>query len=477
MNEILDDKHENEPSSQNFRDRFVLLLVVLIAFIALIGIAQRAQVSDTEGPAISEVALQGDIAMKLFYAYERWMSLTPANTKNLQEAQKRSAVTWYERAVQKDPSPANIRRLIIAQHPSERQKAIRLMETKQMQEAAIWREIYISNANLSPKQVEKYSAKIRSIKLGWYEHLALADLYNRAGRAADAQKQHTEAVRTASRTMGWLVGLLLTLGMLGLVGVALIIWYATTGRMRPVSALAEPRLEGKRFTSAYLLEIFLVYLVFWIVTQVAVALVVVWISPEVGISPFVAIISTAGAYILGGVLATGYLLWRLNRTGWTLEKIGLSTKNPVKDIIWGIGGYAAALPLVIIAGLLSQVIGKYIPTPPNPVIPLFMESETLFTRLILLGLVAVAAPFFEELFFRGVLFESFRARWGVNAGIILSALAFALVHPLPLGLLPIFALGSVFAVLAYQRGSLLPAMVAHGINNTVAFVMLLILME
>ena len=60
-------------------------------------------------------------------------------------------------------------------------------------------------------------------------------------------------------------------------------------------------------------------------------------------------------------------------------------------------------------------------------------------------------------------------------GILSSAVVFGLVHPLPLDFLPIFALGSVFATLVYERGSLLPSMIAHGLNNTAAFAVLLIL--
>jgi membrane protease YdiL (CAAX protease family) len=87
----------------------------------------------------------------------------------------------------------------------------------------------------------------------------------------------------------------------------------------------------------------------------------------------------------------------------------------------------------------------------------------------------VAAPLVEETLFRGVLFRSFRAKWGVAPGILLSAVVFGLMHPFPFYFLPIFVLGSVFASLTYIRGSLLPSMVAHGINNLVAFTMMYIL--
>ena len=74
-----------------------------------------------------------------------------------------------------------------------------------------------------------------------------------------------------------------------------------------------------------------------------------------------------------------------------------------------------------------------------------------------------------------LLFSSLRARWGVAAGVMISAVVFGAVHPLPMGLLPILVLGAVFAVVFNERGSLLPNMVAHACTNAVAFALLFIL--
>jgi hypothetical protein len=187
------------------------------------------------------------------------------------------------------------------------------------------------------------------------------------------------------------------------------------------------------------------------------------------------VLLTTGVYVLAGVLSAAYLAYRLRSAGWTWRTIGLTTRNPWVDVLWGIGGYAAALPMLIAAGLISQAIGRLIPSPTNPIIPLFAETESVAGRVLLFVLLAGAAPFFEELFFRGVLFGSFRAKWGIRLGIVLSAVVFASVHPLPVGFLPILVLGTIFAILVHERQSLLPAMVAHGLNNGVAFALLLIL--
>src|SRR5262249_27457942 len=94
-------------------------------------------------------------------------------------------------------------------------------------------------------------------------------------------------------------------------------------------------------------------------------------------------------------------------------------------------------------------------------------------RLALLVIAAVGAPFFEELFFRGVLYGALRRRFGVGVGIAGSAGLFAALHPqLPLGFLPLFFLGAVLAALYEWRKSLVPGMLFHMIQNSFVFLIL-----
>ena len=83
------------------------------------------------------------------------------------------------------------------------------------------------------------------------------------------------------------------------------------------------------------------------------------------------------------------------------------------------------------------------------------------------------APFFEELFFRGALYGALRRRFGAALGVLASAALFAALHPqLPLGFLPIFFLGAVFAVIYEWRQSLIPGMVFHGVHNGLLFLLM-----
>jgi membrane protease YdiL (CAAX protease family) len=83
------------------------------------------------------------------------------------------------------------------------------------------------------------------------------------------------------------------------------------------------------------------------------------------------------------------------------------------------------------------------------------------------------APFAEELFFRGFLFQSLRASWGVWLAAPASGLIFGAVHFEPDKLVPLAILGIALAYVFHRTQSLWPCIAIHAINNTLAFVVLL----
>jgi hypothetical protein len=84
------------------------------------------------------------------------------------------------------------------------------------------------------------------------------------------------------------------------------------------------------------------------------------------------------------------------------------------------------------------------------------------------GLVeyVVFAPAFEELAFRGVLFGVLRRRYSLPVAGVFSALIFATAHGYGLiGFVSVFWNGLIWAWIYEKTGSLLPGMIAHGLNN------------
>jgi membrane protease YdiL (CAAX protease family) len=90
----------------------------------------------------------------------------------------------------------------------------------------------------------------------------------------------------------------------------------------------------------------------------------------------------------------------------------------------------------------------------------------------------VAAPFFEEVIFRGLLFATFRRRYGVVVSALASALIFAVAHGYGVvGLASVLWSGVLWAWSYERTRSLLPAILAHAAVNLLASVTLMVLLR
>jgi len=136
-----------------------------------------------------------------------------------------------------------------------------------------------------------------------------------------------------------------------------------------------------------------------------------------------------------------------------------------KVLKWGFGGYAIAIPFVVMAAMLQSLIPLESNLVSNPILPLLADPPDAFTQLILVVAVIVAAPFFEECLFRGFLFRQLRKRMGVGVAVVISSALFAAVHFDAGTFLHLFALGCVLAIVAERSGGILASMLVHGFWN------------
>ena len=86
--------------------------------------------------------------------------------------------------------------------------------------------------------------------------------------------------------------------------------------------------------------------------------------------------------------------------------------------------------------------------------------------------VGLLAPLAEELVFRGAILRAL-LRWCSKpwVGIVLSALLFAVAHMNPAQLPHAFLIGLLLGWMYYRTDSIIPGIVYHWINNSVAYVM------
>ncbi|QSJ18210.1 CPBP family intramembrane metalloprotease [Nostoc sp. UHCC 0702] len=136
-----------------------------------------------------------------------------------------------------------------------------------------------------------------------------------------------------------------------------------------------------------------------------------------------------------------------------------------KWFLWGLGGYCVALPIVVVVSLINQQLWQG-QGGSNPLLQLALESQDVVALGIFFFTAAIAAPFFEEILFRGFLLPSLTRYFPVWGAIIASALLFAIAHLSLSEILPLTALGIVLGVVYTRSRNLLAPILLHSLWNS-----------
>jgi membrane protease YdiL (CAAX protease family) len=95
-----------------------------------------------------------------------------------------------------------------------------------------------------------------------------------------------------------------------------------------------------------------------------------------------------------------------------------------------------------------------------------IKSPFAYVGMFIVG--AIGAPISEEIFFRGMLFNSAKQRFGLTAGLVISSLVFSIAHLGPLSIIAIFPMGLFLAYVYNKTGSLAVPIIMHATNNSIA---------
>lgn len=99
-------------------------------------------------------------------------------------------------------------------------------------------------------------------------------------------------------------------------------------------------------------------------------------------------------------------------------------------------------------------------------------SLTTTSSVIMIVAASVfLAPVCEEAIYRGVLFNGLTSERGVLRSVLLSALAFMLMHMSPMQVVFQFSLGVLSAFIMHKSGRLYPSVILHSAANALALVM------
>ena len=140
---------------------------------------------------------------------------------------------------------------------------------------------------------------------------------------------------------------------------------------------------------------------------------------------------------------------------------------------WPHGRWPGYLIAGAILAVAVQLLSSLLPIPHSLPIDRFFQNATQAYLMAILGILV--APFIEELFFRGFLYPVLARRWGVAVGVVVTALAFALVHGSQLGyswaaLLMLLLVGLALTIVRERTKSVAPGVLLHMGYNLALFV-------
>lgn len=347
--------------------------------------------------------------------------------------------------------------------------------------ARILYELYTRHAE-DPKAVvslpEKGQQELRQ-RLEWFGDLALAPPNGDPAARADV-------LAPATRTVWALLGAGVFMLGLGLVGLVLLV---TLLVLYFVNRLQHGLAPGSPHHGIYA-ETFALYMLLFLGLSFAARHAINALSLE------------NGALALSGLAALG----SLSALAWPVLR-GISWQQVRRDIGWhadrrpglepilGLACYASALPMLILGVILFLILTKlrdvlgwgpdeFGPSnaPGHPIV-FWVGHAGWWVWLEVLFVASVVAPLVEETMFRGVLYRHLRAassQWRPALSVVFSAVVvsflFAVIHPQGFLAVPLLmSLALAFTLMREWRGTLLPSMIAHGINNAVATLLLFLM--
>lgn len=309
-------------------------------------------------------------------------------------------------------------------------------------------------------------------RLGWSGELAL----HPAGSPDTAVRDALLA--DARRTFIGSIVMISVLGCAALAGFAVLVALCVALVVRPKSSSVSTTLSSKPAPHT---GIYAETFALWMMLHVAFSYLAAWLP--VNEHHFLLM----AAFMFAGLAALAWPIFR--GVAWSVvrDDLGLNLgRRPLVEMLLGPVAYLTAMPLLVVgvlavvalmsmqSWLLGDVGGELSSgqLPSHPIVGWLLEADW-WHRLQIIFLASVMAPLVEETMFRGALYLQLRAataRFGYAGSVVVSALVvsfvFAAIHPQGLITVPaLMALAIAFTLAREWRGTLLPAMLAHGLNN------------
>jgi uncharacterized protein len=319
---------------------------------------------------------------------------------------------------------------------------------------------------------------------GWFRYEALLQLYTKQAETTKLQNLQSQQRGAAMAAISRLASITIIRGGCVLLGLGLGLWLAirqlwqqrsklmppTSGAMVPMrtNILGQMINEGIPIVPWGWETIWQVLLGFFVIGQLLLPQIFGIFVAISGWSPKQGSLLESATYILVSYLllaglVTGFL-W-VSLAAYRPLPIGWFSFRGYKNwLLWGIGGYLVATPIVLLVSVVNDRLwqGK---GGSNPILSIVLENKDNLAFFLFFLTAAVAAPVFEEYLFRGFLFPSLTRYMSVWQSIFLSGLIFAVAHLSVSEIIPLAVLGSILSYVYYRTGNLLASMLIHSLWN------------
>jgi membrane protease YdiL (CAAX protease family) len=133
-----------------------------------------------------------------------------------------------------------------------------------------------------------------------------------------------------------------------------------------------------------------------------------------------------------------------------------------------------SIPFIVAGMVFINLCSEFLNLPDNMQDTFRAMSRNVFGIIS----IAIMAPLVEELLFRGAI-QGYMLRKGMKPlhSILIASAIFGIVHMNPIQIPFAFAIGLIFGWLYYRTGSVVPGIIGHFINNSIACLQMATLTE
>ncbi|MGP0129380.1 MAG: lysostaphin resistance A-like protein [cyanobacterium endosymbiont of Rhopalodia musculus] len=331
---------------------------------------------------------------------------------------------------------------------------------------AIVANILINLWNENPKILSNSELQIQSNLHGWFSYQALTRLYTLQNRQADLislENKQKDKANLAIMKLAWISIIPVLLGIIGFSLLIFLLAQLLLKRNGSVLYISNKLSWKAPWDAETIWQVLIVGFFFF--SQIIFPIVFNFLP----FNPTNFSLRQKAFYILASylslTLAGIFVLYWSIKSYFPLPKDWFQFKIKSNWLVWGVGGYLVALPLVIIVSLINQQIwdgqgGS------NPLLSLALEAQDTVVLAIFYFTASLAAPFYEEIMFRGFLLPSLTRYVPVWAAVTISSFIFALAHLNLSEVLPLAILGMVLGVVYTKSRNLLSSMLVHSLWNS-----------